>query len=180
MLPDFSDKILDARTCQTSPPLPLNKDGTFKNLLLGQTITLSLNLRLVTDFDLGSLKLSPTLCTQRVLSGPDGLVGTSDDEFDPSSALMQFTIPSSVLSALGPGATVNDLLALANEALAGLPAGDARLSEVTAALDAINRGFDNHRLLVNCPTLGLPRTDGDGQMGPKRTYRSRSLYQPAP
>ena len=64
---------------------------------------------------------------------------------------MQFVIPASVLSALGPNATVPDLLKLANSALAGYQTGDAAISDLTAALDAINRSFDfgRRRRLVN-------------------------------
>lgn len=162
-LPDFGDRTLDLANCQTSPALELQEDGTWRNLLLGQTVSLALNLRadarqqrlrpartndlapdqrLDVDFALGSLALTSTFWSQRASPGPDGLLGTGDDELDPSGARMQYMVPASVLRALGPNATVPDLLRLANAALAGHPTGDATISDLTAALDAINRSFD--------------------------------------
>ncbi len=171
-LEDFGDKTLDPATCQTSPSLELQENGTWRSLLLGQTISLALNLRADAyqqrlrpartinlapdqrsdvDFALGSLLLTSTVWSQRASPGLDGILGTGDDELDPSSARMQFVIPASVLSALGPNATVPDLLKLANSALAGHQTGDAAISDLTAALDAINRSFDfgRRRRLVN-------------------------------
>jgi hypothetical protein len=159
-LPDFGDRTLDLANCQTSPPLELQEDGTWRNLLLGQTVSLALNLRadvrqqrlrparankperLDVDFALGSLALTSTFWSQKASPGPDGLLGTGDDELDPSGARMQYMIPASVLRALGPNATVPDLLRLANAALAGHPTGDVTISDLTAAMDAINRSFD--------------------------------------
>lgn len=174
-LPDFGDQRLDPATCQTSPPLDLQGDGTWKNALLSRVISLALNLRVDAEqrqqilkqqpqissrasgqrpgagFELASFALASTLWTQGVLPGPDGLVGTSDDELDSSSARMQIMVPASVLTALGPNATAADLLRLANAALAGEPTGDVGLSDITAAVDAINRGFDfgRRRLMVS-------------------------------
>jgi hypothetical protein len=145
-------------------------------VLLARTVSLALNLRLDTQqqellkrrvpisalasnqrpdagFELGNFVLTPTLLTQGVLPGVDGVMGTSDDEVDANSARMQITVPASVLSALGSGATVSDLLKLANAALAGMPTGDVSLSDITAAVDAINRGFDfgRRRLVASSP-----------------------------
>ena len=78
----LGDVSIDPSTCQTSPPLPL-KNGKFKNVLLGQTITLSLNTRY--DTDLGDLVICNTMVTQASLAGPDGLLGTDDDVLDPAT-----------------------------------------------------------------------------------------------
>ncbi|MFY9571346.1 MAG: hypothetical protein WAV20_08115, partial [Blastocatellia bacterium] len=172
-LPDFGDVRLDSATCQTSPSLDLQGDGTWKNALLSRAISLALNLRFDAQqqqlvkqqpaigsrasgqrpgagFELANFALASTLWTQGVLPGPDGLVGTSDDELDSSSARMQIMVPAPVLAALGPNATAADLLRLANAALAGQPTGDVGLSDITAAVDAINRGFDfgRRRLMI--------------------------------
>ena len=173
-LPDFGDLRLDSATCQTSPPLDLEVDGTWKNALLSRAISLALNLRFDAQqqqllkqqpeissrgsgqrpgpgFELASFSLSSTLWSQGVLRGPDGVVGTRDDELDTSSARMQIMVPASVLVALGPNATPTDLLRLANAALAGQPTGNVGLADITAAVDAINRGFEfgRRRILVS-------------------------------
>src|SRR5207249_8684287 len=41
---------------------------------------------------------------------------------------------------------------LANRALAGLPTGGASVADINAGVDAINRGFDACRVLVDCTT----------------------------
>jgi hypothetical protein len=148
-LPNSGDQNLATAT------LPLAAKGKFANVLLGQTITLSLNVRL--NAALLNFTLIPTFCTQGVLPGPDGLVGTADDLLV-AGDVMTFTVPASVLTALtdaGLGinnSTVQGLLELANRALAGQATGAASLGDVTAAVDAINRGFDNCRVLANCAT----------------------------
>ena len=63
-----------------------------------------------------------------------------------------FMVPP-IISSIGV-LTVSDLLALANEALQGTPlnAFDPTLqySDISAALDAINTGFDQCRQLCSC------------------------------
>jgi len=144
--------------------LPLNK-GKFANILLGQTITLSLNVRL--DPTLSGVQLRTNFCTQGVSAGPDGSLGTADD-LPVSSDVQMFTIPASVLAALvNPGLGINDLtvrglLELANRALAGLPTGGASLSDINSPVDNINRGFDGCRILVDCAThTPLPPSPND-------------------
>jgi hypothetical protein len=148
-LPNNGDQILPTAV------LPLNGNGRFANVLLGQTITLSLNVRL--DPKLLNFALPPTFCTQGVLPGPDGLRGTADDVM--SGSVLMFSIPNSVLSALAnvglgiTNTTLKGLLELANRALAGQPTGGASLAEINAAVDAINRGFDECRVLVDCSNV---------------------------
>ena len=80
-------------------------------------------------------------------------MGTLDDEVDLSSARLQFVIPASVLSALKANATAADLLNFANAALAGQSIGDVSIFDLSAALDAVNRGFDlGKRRLIVSPT----------------------------
>jgi HYR domain len=157
-LPNNGDQTLPTAV------LPLNK-GKFANILLGQTITLSLNVRL--DPALSGVQLRTNFCTQGVTAGPDGSTGTADD-LPVSGDVQMFAIPNSVLAALiNPGLGINDLtvrglLELANRALAGLPTGGASLSDINSALDNINRGFDGCRILVDCAThTPLPPSPND-------------------
>jgi hypothetical protein len=134
--------------------VPLSK-GRFINALLAQTITLSLNVRL--DANLLNFPLPASFCTQGVLPGADGKRGTSDDTLV-AGEFQLFIIPGSVLAALSDAGLgilngkVQGLLELANRALADLPTGSAGLSDINAAVDAINRGFDECRVLVDCVT----------------------------
>jgi hypothetical protein len=128
-LPNFGDQVLNTSSCQTVVPLPLNNQGNFRNILLGQTLALSLNLRLSPN--LVSTPLCPQMTTD---NGP-------------------IQIPLSVLSAMmiyGHGHTADGLLAFANQALAGQPTGIATLSDINAAVDAVNRGFDECATLLGC------------------------------
>jgi hypothetical protein len=152
-LPNSGDQNLATGT------LPLASKGKFDNVFLGQTITLSLNVRL--NASLLSFTLTPTFCTQGVLPGPDALFGTADDQLNTVANppdIQSFTIPASVLSALTDAvlginnSTVQGLLELANRALAGQATGVASVADINAAVDAINRGFDDCRVLVNCPS----------------------------
>ena len=161
-LPNFGDEVLDpSPSCQTSPTaIPLNLKGRFLNVLLGQTIALSLNVRL--DTDLGSFELCNQFQTQKALPGPDGLLGTADDVLDPGldgllgtadDPIATFIIPVSVLTALsnlGLPNTVSGLLELANRALAGQATGGASIADINFAVDAINRGFDKCRFVISC------------------------------
>jgi hypothetical protein len=146
-LPDFGDQTIGSN-CQTSPALPTNpRTGRIRNVLLAQTITLALNLRF-DGGDLCNLELCPYMTTVDANAGPDGCLG-SDDDTPSLGGISTFQIPQSVLDYLGAGATVCDLLNLANRVLAcesGLPSPDALNSAVTA----INEGFDECRFLEQC------------------------------
>jgi hypothetical protein len=114
-----------------TPSVPLNRKGRFDNVLLGQTITLALNVRLSSG--LANVGIAPSFCTQAVLPGPDGRRGTEDDELV-SGDIMTFQIPDAVRMALAnptlgiQDSTVRGLLELANRALAGVPTGGATWS----------------------------------------------------
>jgi hypothetical protein len=118
-------------------------------VLLAQTITLALNTRF--DGDLGE---GVTLCRYITTSGADaGLDGClgSEDDVENLGSLLTVEIPAEVLSYLGAGATVADLLELANCVLAGddLP---VTYEQVAGACGAINEGFDECRFLASCTT----------------------------
>jgi hypothetical protein len=163
MLPNFGDELLDT-DCQTSPtPMPLVSDR-FENILLGQVITLSLNIRLAAGVsspngcatdpsNLSGLTVCETMVSRDLLAGPDGCVGTADDVPDLGGPLVTVTIPDNVmdsLAALALPQTVGGVLELGNRALAGLSTGTASLSEVSSAVDSVNILFDEVRELLSC------------------------------
>jgi len=138
-------------TCATATgPSYLTRVGRFNNVLLGQTLTLGLNMRFSSSLD--SLKLSSTITTYAT-SGPCG-TGNSL-----SNSQTNFSIPNSVINYLGPNATVWDLFVLANNALGTvyIPHGNhPTLSDINQAEDAINNAFDNCRS-SNSPRLEAAR-----------------------
>jgi hypothetical protein len=99
------------------------------NVLISQTITLSLNLRLHSG--------TGTLST---LTLGSGCIITSGGSFQ---------INKNVISYLGGSATVQDLLNLANDVLGGVKTpgvnGVPSYSDINDAIDAINTGFDECR-----------------------------------
>ncbi len=136
-------------------PLPaaILKNGKFNNVLIGQTMALTLNLRL--DADLGSVALSASMASYNALgcNGPDpaDLTGITR------------TIPASVLGNLsyaGGSPTVDALLNLANRALGGATyanaGGTPSLADISTAASAINELFDNCRMYRNAPGLTSP------------------------
>jgi hypothetical protein len=123
-------------TCSVTTSSML-KNGKFNNVLLGQTITLTLNVR--ANAGLAGIHLCPSMTTQHVI----GVY------LDPNSIPTTFAMPSSVLTALGSNATVGGLLNMANQALGGAT-GLPPLSDINAAVNNINVGFDGCRALIAC------------------------------
>jgi hypothetical protein len=115
-------------TCQTSPALPLKKNGQFENNFLAQLITLSLNARAVGNE--AGLELCPWMVAH-------GTIHISDSVF-------------SALTTLGLPHTVNGLIELANRAIAGMPTAGATLAEIHSAVSGINEGFDECATLTYC------------------------------
>jgi hypothetical protein len=166
--PAFGNQTLLPDLCQTSPPMPTDKKGVkFRNILFGQALTLNLNTRLSTN--LMSLVLTNPVsgnrfCTMGALPGPDGKIGTSDDELDTKGPngieldgdeVKSWTFSSSVIDTLkndaSLGANMAGLIELINRALAGQSTGSASLSDISGAAGAINEAFDECRFLVPCP-----------------------------
>jgi hypothetical protein len=141
----MGDQAFDM-SCTTT--IPINKNGRFDNVLLGQTIALGLNMRL--DIELVSLSLQGTsMITMEGDAGDDGICGTADDVPVPGSSITK-SIPQTVLDALDAiyvNRSVENLFDLANRALGGQSTGSASLSEVNDAVSAINEGFDGCRFL---------------------------------
>jgi hypothetical protein len=162
--------------CQTVPPLPLGAGGKWRNILLGQTVTLTLNARF--DPELDNFNLCPQFKTQRALPGPNGLLGDEDDVPDPTDPGQAFFIPLTVLHALtAPDLTntVHGLVELANRGLAGQPTGGASLSDINKAVDAINRGFDGCRFLVCCG-MDCPPLSKEAQLTESATGEFPAQY----
>jgi hypothetical protein len=110
----------------------LTKQGRINNVLLSQTITLALNIRVKSG-------------TGKLATLPIG------------SACGSFPIDQSVSDYLGSNATVQDLLNLANDLLGGVKTpglgGVPSYSAVAGAEDAINTGFDECKPFTpTCPS----------------------------
>ncbi len=116
------------------------QSGRFRNVLLAQTITYGLNLRL--DSNLADLQIQNVYMTTIALAGcvPSAVVPGTEQVF-------QF--PASLFTYLGPNFTVGDLYALANQYLAGNFGNNKQLEgAIVSGLAAINEGFDECRQLV--------------------------------
>jgi hypothetical protein len=168
-LPDIGNANMNQNTCQTPTPIPVDSQGKFQNVFLGQTITLSLNARLSPWMNL--FPLTESFCTQGALAGRDGKLGTPDDMVNPASAVETYHIHPTVLTALdnlGLPRLVAGLIELCNRGLAAQPTGGASLAAISSAADAINNGFDGCRFIVECGdervTIGpgTKLTDGAG------------------
>ena len=118
-----------------------NSSIRYKNTLLGQTIALSLNIRLYPN--LGNLQITTSTFTTwaaTACSGGNAIPGTN----------LNFSIPQSVINCLGSAHKVSDLLVLANKKLGGVnTCSSASLGDITAALDAVNNGFDRCRVVAS-------------------------------
>ena len=122
-------------------------------VLRGQTVALSLAVNLsnigATFPGLADLILPDlSFCTQGLLAGNDGVLGTTDDQLDLGSAITgPWSLPSTVAVANN---TVADVLLMANQYLRGgtsaPPIGDVNTAETT-----LNEAFDGCRRVVSCP-----------------------------
>lgn len=129
-------------TCEDPVGIVLHKKGTFKNTLLAQTITLALNFRMSPD--LNDVVLDQTM-----------KIGDIGNCMDPVPKVINgserdFHISSSVVDYLGEGATLGQILELANLALSGEDVSPLSLSEIGDTVAAINEGFDECKALITC------------------------------
>lgn len=133
-------------TCMNLVGISLNKQGRFNNVLLAQTITLGLNLRIPSN-NLGGIVLYGPYISTYASNGTcaNGI---------PVGPISTFTIPLKVITylknTLGHDPTIQELYDFANEALgrAYIPSGGSpSLSDINNAIDAINEGFDECRIL---------------------------------
>ncbi len=149
-------------SCGTTTGIPM-KNGKFQSVLLGQTITLGLNLRL--DAALGSQLLPPPATPWLNAQNPtlvNSRCGDCGDGGDiANGGLVSYPIPVSVLNTLGSNGTnrtVADLYALANDALGGLSIAGTTLADINAAVSAFNNGFDACRFFFSFTASPLVKT----------------------
>jgi hypothetical protein len=133
--------ISGANTCASHPGIQ-KKNGRIFNILLAQTITLGLNLRL--SDDLADLPIYSDTLVTAPSSG-------CDEEGDTiTGAWTKYAIPQSVYNLLSQNGnivpTVGDLYALANTGLGGGDITGTTLSDISSAVDKINIGFDECRI----------------------------------
>jgi hypothetical protein len=138
----------------TYATLPNNmkmKDGRVKNVLVGQVVALTLNLRLYP----GCLGDGSDLGSYILPDSPFCTVPYDDEE----ACVEQFEIPEAL-----QGITVNQLLGYANAALAGDTTYSIR--DIYKAVTAINEGFDECRTIVPCirPEICNNGCDDDGDL----------------
>jgi hypothetical protein len=120
-------------------PSGTGSGGDGAGVLAGQTLAMTLSVALsnagANPTGLGTLQLTPSICT---CDGNGGKAGP-------------YVISQCVLDNAG---TVDDLLGLANQALRGIPLAtiDSCLSysDIASALDALNNGFDECRTACSC------------------------------
>ncbi|MFM9008393.1 MAG: T9SS type A sorting domain-containing protein, partial [Bacteroidota bacterium] len=151
-----SATITDLGTCDIPSGIATKGNGSFRNVLVAQTITLGLNLR-VPGTGLGAMTITgPYMVT---LASSGSLCADPSATPVPGTEIVRM-IPTSVIAYLGTNNTVQDLFEAANQALAGnLPAGAPSLSTWNSAVSAFNEGFDECRILAGFyPTNPLDTT----------------------
>ncbi len=118
------------------------KESRFNNVLIGQVVALTLNVRLgdlpclsndVTDSPLGDFPIPE-----------DGWICVVPYD-DPDACRVPYESPIGDM-------TVADLLDLANDALAGMDISPYSLDEINDAVTAINEAFDECASVVSCPS----------------------------
>lgn len=134
-------------------PSSMLKNGKINNVLLSQTITLALNIRINSELDSFKVRADKFLMTQ------DKVSCESKDLKECSYHSYKFS--SKVVTALAGNKTISDLLKLANNALAGsLPAG-LSYSDIVGAVDLVNNAFDGCKVgwysdtVVYCPSVSV-------------------------
>jgi hypothetical protein len=163
-------------------PAYLTKQGRINNILLSQTLTLSLNVR----WDNGKLLLfrlrSGYLTTQKMSGcGPDAV----PVEICDGSTIKSIKMNQAVIDYLGANNTVADLLQLANDVLGGTKTpgvnGVPSYNDINDVVSAINEAFDEGRMFLNyydekqtCETLfPTPALPGSSNLVTTTTSQSR-------
>jgi hypothetical protein len=142
----------------TWPLVPISTDkstyGKIGNVLLSQTMTLFFNFRVTPS--LAALPIQGTLLRTSKLTACGSSV--------PVSTVDSFYLPKSVVNYLTANgqANVAGLYALANKYLGGQTVAGVSASDVNAAVDAINRGFDKCAVLI-------------GWSSPENTYTAQRV-----
>ncbi|MFM9057293.1 MAG: T9SS type A sorting domain-containing protein, partial [Bacteroidota bacterium] len=139
-----SAAIIGLNTCEMSDGIATKGNGQYRNVLLAQTITLGLNLR-VPGSSLASLPISDPYLVTLEANGS----GCNNPLSTPVAGTeIVRVIPDAVIAYLGAANTVGDLFALANRVLGNDPTLTApvpSLSAINQAVSAFNEGFDECR-----------------------------------
>jgi hypothetical protein len=134
-------RITGVNTCAYHPGIQI-KNGRINNVLLAQTITLGLNMRVKTN--LGSLVLdSPVL----LIANSSGCLGGPGIDHPVGCPTSNSSFPVSVFNLLvskyGPAPTIANLFDLANQALGNCGGiASSMLSPINSAVSLINESFD--------------------------------------
>jgi len=150
------------------------QNGKFKNILLGQTLTLAINARLFPGL-LGYHLTTPSFTTYASAD-----CDPSTDDILPGSQIT-FNIPQVVINCLGNNQSsnkVSNLLAMANKVLGGIACGcvtgaaTPQPADFTAAVAAVNEGFDKCRIISGYNIRETELTTGSSEFN--------FTYQPNP
>lgn len=163
-------KITGANTCGNLGGIQLKK-GAINNILLAQTITLGLSLRL--SGELGNLEIfSDTLLT----APSSGCGGEGDIITGPYT---KRAIPASVYNKLSNNGTtvptVYDLFDLANTGLGGGSVSGTTLSAISDAVSRFNEGFDECAFGYFQEPLYLQSLDAPSPVNPSPAASSTGL-----
>ncbi|PWA04682.1 SprB repeat-containing protein, partial [Flavobacterium laiguense] len=148
------------------------QNGKIKNVLLGQTVAMALNLYLTDDpsESIGNFSLVGSggkyVVTKARATGSSCIDPVQADCAIELNAIESYLMPADVIAALPADADVWDLFQLAKNALGGQVYADVSLSEIVEALKAINNGFDKCRYFIEfsataqlCPPLEIISTE---------------------
>jgi len=163
-----SKALTGAYGCDDLEGITLNNKGRLKNSLLPQGITLALNLRNSPDlmsFPVDGISFytrSPENC-----KNPEskGIHGTEK----------MHVFGQDVVDFLGENATIEDLLALVNMALAGDDISPLCLSNVADAANVVNEAFDECVVVVGPADVEKPVEGSDGEYAEHSDQRGRNL-----
>ncbi len=135
-----------AVNCDNTPSGMVNGQGRLNNILLAQTITLRLNMR-----------LTPSLPGFQF---PNGVfytwesTGCDPNTSTPSGSAQQHTIPASVLALLPANPTVQDISNLADKAL-GNQLNNVNLGDINTVVSMINEVFDECKWASGSQGFGI-------------------------
>jgi hypothetical protein len=153
-LPDFGDQTINEDCDADSLGMPI-KNRRFRNNLLGQVITLALNVQLNLPADFTEVELCPAMTVQSEFGGGG----------DRGCEVPQIVLAA--LNDLGLDRTVGGLLELANRALAGAAdLGGASHATIGEAVATINECFEGCRVFEGCERYDGPRLPTPPQSEP--------------
>jgi hypothetical protein len=134
-------KALDGAETYSAYTGKMHKDGRIKNVLVGQVVALTLNIRLGDGCMMDTQPLDTLVLTEGTFCTiPYG--GDPEDVECPG-----YTVPEEF-----DGMTVGELLDAANRALGDCPdAEDPSIGAINDMIDKINNAFDECREIVDCP-----------------------------